>query len=463
MSAAFDPVSRTTSSPRRSNRSAAPPGPSELDFVRTHARFMTDQVGFLHWMRAKYGLVSQARLGMFQTMLVYDPELIEEVLVKRASLFHKDALTHDLEEMLGRGLLTNEGEDWRRQRKLAAPALTRRQISTYADWMVELTNAEVDRWQDGEEVELHHRMMELTLRIVVKTLFNLDIEERIDAIGHAVDEAMEVFHKYTHTPWRFVPRAIPTPLSRKFDRSIEFLDEVVYDLIAKRRASNEEGDDLLYRFLIANDEDGNGMTDKQLRDEVLTMFLAGHETTALAVTYAWYLLTKNPWAMQRLHEEVDEVLGDRPATADDVREMPYLNQVIKETMRMYSPAWLIGREALEDLELGPYRVPKGTQVLFPQVVMHYEEQYFPKPHEFRPERWHDGFEKSLPRFAYFPFGGGPRVCIGNHFANMEAALMIATMAQRFGMENRMAGPLKTAPAITLRPSVPVNVRMVRRR
>lgn len=452
MSAAIDDA-RTIST------AMLPPGPGPLGIFRTHYEFMTDQVGFVRKMRRRYGVASTFRLGTFQTMLFCDPELIEEVLMRKHDAFHKDAITHDLDELLGRGLLTAEGDFWRRQRKLAAPALKRRQIEAYADWMVELTNAELDGWKDGEELELHHRMMALTLRIVVKTLFNLEMEEQVDEIGEAIDTTMEVFHKFTHTPWRFVPEQVPTPLSRRFDEAVEALDRVVYSLIEKRRASSEEGDDLLYRFLIAADDDGNHMTDKQLRDETLTMFLAGHETTALAVTYAWYLLSTNRDVAQELFREVDDVLGDRPATVADVGRMPYLKMVVQETLRMYSPAWIIGREPQRDVQIGPYRVPRGTQVLLPQSVMHYEERWFPDPYRFQPERWADDYEKSLPRFVYFPFGGGPRVCIGNHFAMMEAMLLIATMAQRFEFRNRMDGELRVQPSVTLRPVVPVSMKV----
>lgn len=450
----------STSSPKVGPQ--APPGPAWYEYLHIQKEFLEDQLEFLRAMRSRYGDVSAFHLGTFRTYLFCDPELIEEILVKKHDVFLKDAITHDLEDLLGQGLLTSEGDFWRRQRKLAAPALKRKQIEAYADWMVELTNEELDRWSDESELELHHRMMALTLRIVVKTLFNVDFDGQVEEIGNAIDSTMEVFDKYTHTLWRYVPDQIPTHLTRQFDRSVAKLDEVVYDLIRTRRESGEEGDDLLWRLLVANDEAGNGMTDQQLRDEAITMFLAGHETTALAVTYAWYLLSLNPDVARRLFDEIDEVLGDRPATADDVMRLPYLKAVVQEAMRMYSPAWIIGREPVEDVEIGPYLVPKGTQVLMPQCVMHYDENWFPDPQAFEPERWLAGLEKELPRFAYFPFGGGPRVCIGNHFAMMEAMLLIATMAQRFDLENVMRTPLKVQPSVTLRPVVPVSMKVHRR-
>lgn len=438
-----------------------PPGPSPLRYLQTQFEFATGhQVEFMRNMTRRWGPVSACRLGAFRTYIVSEPSLIEEVLMNRNDAFVKDAFTHDLEELLGKGLLTSEGELWRRQRKLAAPALKRKQIEAYADWMVDLTERQLQDWTNGQEIELHHEMMALTLKIVVKTLFNVEMQREIDTIGHALDEALDVFHKHTHTAWRFVPDFIPTHLNRRFEAALHTLNDVVYDLIERRRADGTEGDDLLYRFLIANDEDGNTMSDQQLRDEVLTMFLAGHETTALAVTYAWFLLSNHPDIARRLIDEVDEVLGTQRATAASVKELPYLKAVVQETLRMYSPAWIVGREALEDTTLGDFFVPEGTQVLTPQCVMHYDERYFDAPNEFRPERWIEtDLERELPRYAYFPFGGGSRVCIGNHFAMMEAMLMIATMAQNFDFENVMKTPLETQPAVTLRPSVPISMRV----
>lgn len=437
-----------------------PPGPRGVGAVKQQIKFLnTSPVQTMRDIRAQWGTVAAVRLGNLYNYVICEPEYIHAVLMDRDNAYRKDAIVQDLDELLGQGLLTAEGDAWRRNRKLAAPALKRKQIEAYADWMVELTNRELDRWRDGAVVELHQAMMGLTLKIVVKTLFNIDLEEQIEQIGGYIDDAMDIFHKRTHTMWRLVPKSIPTPLQRRFAQTIASLDEFVYELIARRRDDMEEGDDLLYRLLIANDEDG-GLTDKQLRDEVLTMFIAGHETTALALSYAWYLLSTNAEVSRKLYAEVDEVLGGRTPTAADTSKLPYLLAVVQETLRMYSPAWIIGREAMRDTTIGPYFVPKGTQVLLPQSVVHYEPQYFADPFEFRPERWLDpNFEKSLPKGVYFPFGGGQRVCIGQHFAMMELLLMVATMVQRCELENAMATDLRTQPAVTLRPTVPISMRV----
>lgn len=276
-------------------------------------------------------------------------------------------------------------------------------------------------------------------------------------VGGSLDKAMYYFHLMTHTPWRFVPEFLPMPARTEFEEGGKILNGIIYDLIEKRRAATE-GDDLLFRLIQARDEDGNALSPEQLRDEVITMFLAGHETTALTVTYTWLLLMQNPSVKARVFEEVDRVLGDRLGTDEDVRQLPYLTAVIKESMRIYPPAWIIGRDAMEDVEIGPWKIRKGAQVLVSQMVMHHKPEYWGDPEVFRPERWLDpGFEKSLPRFAYMPFGGGARVCIGNHFAMMEAILILATMAQTVDMDLKMTQELRVQPAVTMRPVTPIDI------
>lgn len=412
----------------------------------------------------EFGPVTMIHFGPIRNYVISDPGYIDEVLMDRDDVYIKDRELRNMKQLLGQGLLTADGETWRRNRKLAAPALKRKQIEAYAEWMVELTQQALDRWEDGRVFDLHHEMMAVTLKVVFKTLFNVAMDERVDEIGRCIDEAMEAIYKRTHTPWRLVPSALPLPSApaRQFDRAVARLDEVVYDLIARRKQDMSEGDDLLYRLLIANDDDG-GMSNTQLRDEILTMFIAGHETTALTLSYAWYRLSFQPEIAQRLFDEVDAVLGGRTVTAADTQHLVYTKAIVQETLRMDSPAWIIGREAVRDTTLGPYLVKQGTQMLMPQSVLHYDPRYFEQPHEFRPERWLDpSFEKGLPRGVYFPFGGGPRVCAGQYFAMMELLLMVATMAQNFALENVMTAPLTRKPAITLRPAVPITMRARRR-
>ncbi len=449
---------------KSSPKHPVPPGPKGLGHLKATYEFMGgEQVPFMRKMQREYGDFVNFRLGTFNNYLISDPEMIHEVLIGKSKVFKKDAITHDLEELLGQGLLTAEGEYWRRNRKIAAPALKRKQIASYADTMVSLTAKHMDAWKQGHQTELHHDMMQLTMAIVVKTLFNLDPGEEVAAVEESIEKAMHFFHLNTHTLWRFMPEALPMKARDDFYAAIEMLNSVIYKLIEDRRNSDEEGDDLLHRLILATDEDGNHMTDAQLRDEAITMFLAGHETTALTISYTWRLLAENPDVARRLYQEVDDILGGKPATVDDVRKLKYTEAIIKESLRIHPPAWIIGREPTEDVEIGPYLIPKGAQVLMCQSVLQMLPKYFVEPTQFRPERWLDPeFEKSLPRHVYMPFGGGPRVCIGNHFAMMEAILVVATMTQHVELDMDLSIPLTKQPAVTWRPTSPLNISVSRR-
>lgn len=441
---------------------ARPPGPRGLGTIKLQLDFARDQIGCFRDVARQYGPAAFFRLGTFETFLFTDPDAIEEVLLRKASAFHKDALTHELSMLLGEGLLTSEGDKWRHQRKLISPNLRRKQIAHYAEVMVRHTEEMLDGWRDGQVRSFHEDMMEVTLRIVVDTLFNLQLDEDVHEVGEALDTVMLGFHELAHTLWRFVPEPLPTPMRSKLNAAIDKLDGIIYELIDRRRRDDTEGDDLLYRLIEASDDEGNQMDDTQLRDEVITLFLAGHETTALAISYAWYLMADHPWVMQKVQREVDEVLDGRPASAADSRELPYTRAVIQETMRLYPPAWIVGREAIEEVDIAGWTIPEGAQVLLPQSLVHRDPRWFTKPDLFRPERWLDGLEDRLPRFAYFPFGGGARICIGNYFAMMEAILVVATMAQKVGLENVSEEVLRTQPAVTQRPATDIDMKVHRR-
>ncbi len=441
-----------------------PPGPRSLETLVAFTGYLQDPVRFVEKLTSNYGGISYFKVTR-SSYFVSDPELIEDVLVRKSGYFIKDIMVNRLSDLLGSGLLISEGSLWKRQRRLAAPPLQRKHIAKYADTMVDYTERAVDGWESGDTLDFHAEMMELTLKIVVKTLFNVEFEEKIAEIGAAIDVAMDNFHQQVHTAWGFVPKSVPTPGARRYREAREHLDDVIFDLIEKRRELGE-GDDLLYRLMLARDEDGNAMNLDQLRDETITMFLAGHETTALTVSYAWFLLTRYPETAMRLYDEVEAVLGDRRATMEDVEHLVYTRAVVQETLRLYPPAWIVGREAASDVVLGGWLIPKGAQVYISQWAVQRDPEWFSEPDTFLPERWLDGLEKRLPRFAYFPFGGGPRVCIGNHFAMMEAILLVATIARRTRLTptpetlNRF---LKLSPAVTLRPTTPIELRVTRRR
>ncbi|MGM0555599.1 MAG: cytochrome P450 [Myxococcota bacterium] len=443
----------------RAPKHARPPGPRGLGLLRVHVEFSRNQIGCLSRIANDYGGISSLRLGGFNTYLITEPELIEDVLLRKSDAFHKDALTGELSEVLGQGLLTSEDPVWRRQRKLISPALRRKQIAHYGDTMVARTREMLARWGDGDVVPLHRDIMEATLRIVVETLFGLEFEEDIDEVAGALDAVVEHFHEQGHTLWRFVPEPLPTPMRGKLSGAVARLDATIYGLIDGRRKDPTPGDDLLHHLLVAVDDDGNAMTDRQLRDEVLTMFIAGHETTALAIMYAWHLVSRHPEVAERLREEVDRVLGGRDAVAGDIGKLPYTRAIVQESLRLYPPAWIVGREPHEDVEIGGWTIPSGAQVLLPQSVVHRDPRWYDRPDEFSPERWLDDLDDELPRFAYFPFGGGRRVCIGNYFARMEAMLVVATMAQHVELEPMTDEALRTQPSITQRPAGSIHMRV----
>lgn len=416
-------------------------------------------------------LLQASRLGRFvrmdfpwmQSMMVNDPQLIEQILVTDHRSFIKDRFLQDLRRVLGDGLLTAEGDFWLRQRRLASPAFHKDRVAGYGRTMVECASREVARWRDGEERDVHEDMMRVTLEIVGKTLFGADVTDRAREVAEGLEAVMA---RYVDPIATGVPHwdKLPTPLNRRFHAGVQRLDALVRDLIAEHRAGRQgDPNDLLSMYLAARDEDGSGMSDRQLRDEVLTLILAGHETTAIALSWTWMLLAQHPHVAEKLHAELDAVLGGRAPTPADLPRLPYADRVIKESMRLYPPAWAIGREAARDVELGGVPIPKGTQLWIVQWALHRDGRWFEDPDRFDPDRWAGDLHKRIPKYAYFPFGGGPRMCIGHAFATMEAVLLLATFAQRFRMELVAGHPLKPLPAITLRPKHGVRVRLSQRR
>jgi cytochrome P450 len=442
-------------SPRGDAKS--PPGPKGSLFLGSTFAYLRDPMGFVARAKRDHGDVVWLRLGNLRTYLVSHPEHIEYVLRTHADNFMKDKLTRWLIPLLGEGLLTSEGTFWRRQRRLAQPAFQHQQIERYAAVMVELTGRMLETWRDGEVRDPHEDLMRLTLGIVARTLFDAELSEDAETVGHSLEVVMN--HFMSPMRWFRFLDYLPLPSSRRYWRAIGRLDEIVYKIIRSHRDEGRDRGDLLSRLLAARDEDGDGMTDRQLRDEVVTLVLAGHETTALVLFYVFYLMSGSPDVERRLAEELRTVLADRPPTAADVPNLKYSEWVIREAMRLYPPAWGIAREALADCEIGGYHVPKGTQVFMTQWLVHHDARWFDDPEAFRPERWDNDLIKRLPRCAYFPFGDGPRVCIGNHFAMMEAVLILATIAQRYRLKVEPGQTLEFLPSITLRPKQSLRMRL----
>ena len=411
-----------------------------------------------------YGDIVRMRFLYLTAYFIYHPDDIESLLSTNAKNFIKarSLRTPFFRRLVGNGLLTSEGDDWRRQRRLAQPAFHRQRISGYGDVMVEYAARMIAGWKDGDVVDIHRAMMRLTLEIVVKTLFNADVSAEADKVGRVLSQMVKPFASQATVKW-ILDNRLPTRAHREFFAAAKEIDEIVYNMIAERRSSGRDHGDLLSMLLAAHDEnDGSQMTDRQLRDEVMTIFLAGHETVALTLSWAWYLLAQNPEVEKQFHAELDEVLGGRAPTVADLARLKYTDMIVKESMRLYPPAFGVGREAIVDCEIGGYRVPAGAQVFAFQWATQRDPRFFPEPERFYPDRWTEEFTNTLPKYAYFPFGGGPRACIGNYFAMMEAVLLLATIGQRFKFSLLPEHPVTLFPAMSLRPKDGISVRVSQR-
>jgi cytochrome P450 len=411
----------------------------------------------------EYGDIVSYRFLHVPIVQITHPDQIEEVLVRNAANFHKSRDYGALRFFLGNGLLTNEGAFWQKQRQLIQPAFRHENIALYGGIMVDSAAKHLSRWKDGERRDLHHEMAELTLDVVTKSLFGTKLAHDARAIGEEVAVAMEQFQGQAALTF-VLPDGFPIPKTPRLMRSKKRLNEVVLSIIRERRKGKSTGDDLLQRLLDARDESGAQMSDEQLKDEVMTLFLAGHETTANALTWTWYLLAQNPKVAETLAAEIDSVLEGRAPALADLHRLPYAEMVVKESMRLYPPAWGIGRRALKDFDLGGYAIPAGTNIFIMQWVTQRDARFFPEPLRFDPERWReDPVRKGrIPRFAYFPFGGGPRVCIGAGFAMMEVALLLATIAQRYRFSLAPGANVVPLYSVTLRPKYGLPMTLHRR-
>jgi len=427
-----------------------PPGPS-VGLKRWSLAPLNngDPLSYFTGLARKYGDIAGLRIFNFRLYLINHPDYIEDVLVNHPRKFIKGRVLQANRRVFGKGLLTSEGDFWLRQRRLAQPAFHRARIAGYASTMVEYTERLLHEWQDGEERDIHKEMMRLTMQIVGKTLFDGDVERDAQEVGKSLELLLELGANFRRT--LLVPHWLPTPTNIRQERAIRQIEKVLYRIIADKRASGRDAGDLLSMLLAAQDEDGSRMTDQQLRDETITLFLAGHETTANTLSWTWWLLAQNPAVEARLHAELSEVLAGNAPSLDDLPKLVYTNHVITESLRLYPPAWGTARTAIEDHEIAGYPVPKGSGVSFAQWTVHRDPRWYDAPEEFRPERWEGDLLKRIPKFAYFPFGGGPRQCIGNSFALMEAALILATVAQKFRFWLVEGHPVVPLASITLRP------------
>jgi cytochrome P450 len=430
-------------------KAAFPPGPQGSLILGNLREFGKGRLAFFVDITRRYGDIVNIRFGPRRIYLVSNPDLIEQVLVTDSKHYIKHFGARLYKPVLGNGLVTSEGDFWLRQRRLSQPAFLKNRVLTYAPVMTELTERMLAGWKDGDAADVHFEFSTLTSAIALRTLFGLDDPGGREEFTTSLRLAFDLMSEKIGALYK-LPLWVPTRRNIRLKRAIAHLNRVVDGFIAAGK-SRPPGNDLLSRLVAARDVDGSQMTDRQLRDEAMTLYLAGHETTALTLSWSWYLLAQHPRVEEKLLAEWQRVLGDRVPAAVDLPKMPYTDAVITEAMRVYPPVYLIGREATKDLELGGYRVRKGTTIFIPQWVSHRDPRYFPEPEEFRPERWEGGLLQKLPKYAYYPFGGGPRVCIGNTFAMMEAALILTTVGQKYHFTLEPEPPVIPNPQITLNP------------
>jgi cytochrome P450 len=455
-----------------------PPGLSLNLLFYLRRRFFkpSNPILLFEHLAATYGRIAHYKLGWQHIVFINHPEFIREILVNHPQEMIKERTQRRMKILLGEGLITSEGAFHMRQRRIAAPAFHRQRIAAYADVMTERAALRRASWHAGQTIDMGAEMMQLALEIVARTLFNTDVTSDVLEINHEVNIIMDLYNYLISLPLAEAYLRAPLPGLTRFRRARSRLDAVVHRIVVdhRSRARAGEGDngDLLSMLMASRDEEGgvterSGMTDEQLRDEIITIFLAGYETVANALTWTWLLLAQNPEAEARLHAELNSVLGGRTPTLriptmDDLPQLRYTEMVFAEAMRLYPPAWAMGRQSTAPIALGPYRFPAKTYFFFSQYVMQRDSEYFPDPLHFDPERFTPEAKAARPRFAYFPFGGGARQCIGESFAWMEGVLILATIAQQWQLRLLPDQQIDVQPKITLRPKYPIHMRVEER-
>jgi cytochrome P450 len=427
---------------------STPPSPPGLPVLGNTHQYTRDPFRFLTALRDAYGDVVEVTIGQGPVYVVLEPESVERVLVSEADRFRKpDFQQNVLGPLVGQGLLTSEGDLWRAQRERIQPAFFGKRLQKYADLVGEITADVTDAWRDGGRIDVEREMTALTLRVISRALFSTDIDEaRLSRLHSAMETVGDQFE--LDAAGAVAPAWLPTPSDRDYEAAVAHLDGLVAELIESHRRAASPPDDLVTMLLEAQQEAPGEVTDEQIRDEVMTMLLAGHDTTALTLTYAFHLLAENPTRRARLQTELDTVLGDREPTFADLGALTYTGWVVSESMRLYPPVYAIWRTPTEPVRLAGYDIPVESVVMLPQWALHRDERWFENSETFRPERWAD---PTHPDYAYFPFGGGPRVCVGNRFALMEAKLVLAAIASSWDIETTPTGDLSLQASITAHP------------
>lgn len=443
-----------------------PPGPSTLRAMRGLRNLggggdLASVPRFFASMAADFPGIAHWKLLRNHFFFLDDPALVEDVLVTNSRDYMKGRGIQRLKRLLGEGLLTSEAPLHLRQRRMLQPAFHKSRINGYGDRMVRATRAHIAGWSDGAELAVDHEMTGLTLGIAADTLFSANMSADAPAVRAALGEAMLSFPASMSAYGELLDLLPILPITRRFNAAREQLDAIIYGIIAERRAAGVTHDDLLQMLIDARDEEASSMSDELVRDEAMTIFLAGHETTANALAWTLVLLAQNPAAEAQLHAELDRVLDGRAPAAADLPHLAYTHGVFSEALRLYPPAWVIGRRAVRETHIGPWTIPKGGVVIASQLITHRNPRLWPQAEAFRPERWSDAESAGRPKFAYFPFGGGPRRCIGEPFAWMEGVLVLAALAQSWRFSLTGAVPV-TAPTVTLRPKSAIRMRAERR-
>lgn len=468
-SAAYPPQPRVS-------RDRLPPGPPELPVVGQAFRYLRDPIGFMTE-AAAYGDLTTLSVKPALLYLVTHPDLIRDIMVTHHQRVGRGPNTEVLKWVMGDSLVTADGPDHLQQRRMMQPQFHRSRVDGYGAVMQQYAVNHRAGWNDGQRVDMAREMGDLTLRIVVKTLFGLELPSDSRRIG----DTFEFTNNYLVTRVNQPPRLrhllhrLPLPYSRRFRRERARLDAIIYNLIAERRRESGDGgngdadgnDDLLSLLLAARFEDDAGqidrLTDRQVRDQTSTLFAAGHETTAVSLAWTWYLLSINPEIQARFHQELDAVLGRRPPTLDDLPNLPLTDRILTESLRLYPSIWFWSRMALQPFMLGGYDIPAGAVLAAPQLIVQRDARWFDDPLAFRPDRWTPEFRSGLPRYAYYPFGGGPRQCIGEGFARMESKLILAAIGQQWTVRHDPRHRIKMLPLISLRPKGGMPMYLERRR
>jgi cytochrome P450 len=444
-----------------------PPGlPHNLIWYAGTKFRVGDAIALFQYLKKEYGDVVHYKLGRSHIVFLDHPEYIRQVLVVQNDNFVKERTVQRTKMLLGEGMITAEGATHRIQRQTAQPAFHRQRVSSYAETIVAETIRARESWKDSQHLDVSQEMMALTLRIVARTLFNTELGAEVQELSCAISTIMNLYHYLVALPAVETLVHLGIPPVGPFKKAKEKIDEIVYRMIAEHERIGRDDDDLLGMMLRARaataEVNLSGKHDELLRDQVITIFLAGYETVASALTWTWYLLSQNPEAERTMQQEVDAVLAGRTPTAEDVPKLKYVEMVLGEAMRLYPPAWAMGRRALGDFELGPYRLPAGTTVLISQFITQHEERNFRQPLEYLPERFAPAGRATFPKFSYFPFGAGSRQCIGEALAWTEGILVLATLAQKWQFRLQDGARVELQQLITLRPKYGMPMRIERR-